>query len=95
MSERFSRGEIISLIAGIPAATALTAEAALAADSAAATQQKKTLGYVNKSAKSGQTCGNCRFYVAAKAKGGSGTCQLIPGGTVAAGGWCKSWVKKA
>lgn len=95
MSERLSRGEIISLIAGIPAAVVLTAEAASAADSAAATQQKKTLGYVNKSTKAGQSCSTCRFYTAAKTKGAAGTCQLIPGGTVAAAGWCKSWVKKA
>ncbi len=95
MPERFSRGEVISLIAGIPAAAALTAEAAMAADSAAAIQQKKTLGYVSKSTKAGQTCSNCRFYTAATKPGAAGTCALIPGGTVAAGGWCKSWVKKA
>ena len=93
MSQRFSRGEIISLIAGIPTAVAATAEAAAAADSANAVQQKKTLGYVNKSPKSGQTCGNCRFFTATS--GGNGTCQLIPGGTVKAAGWCKSWVKKS
>lgn len=93
MSERFSRGAIISLIAGVPAGIALTAEAAAAADSASAVQQKKTLGYVDKSPKSGQQCGNCRFFTAGS--GGNGTCQLIPGGTVKAAGWCKSWVKKS
>jgi len=92
VSERLSRGEIISLIAGIPVAVAVTAQAAGAADSAAAAGQKKSLGYVDKSTKSGQTCGNCRFYT--KKDGASGTCALIPGGTVKAAGWCKSYVKK-
>lgn len=93
MSNRFSRGEIISLIAGIPAAVAVTAETAAAADSASAKQQKKTLGYVDKSTKAGQQCGNCRFFTATS--GGNGNCQLIPGGTVKSVGWCKSWVKKS
>jgi hypothetical protein len=92
VSERFSRGEIISLIVGIPAAVAVSAEAAAAADSASAVTQKKSLGYVDKSAKSGQSCGICRFYT--KKDATSGTCALIPGGTVKAAGWCKSYVKK-
>jgi hypothetical protein len=93
MSERISRGEVISLIAGIPAAVAVTSAAASAADTAAAVTQKKNLAYVDKSAKAGQDCDDCRFY-AAKTKT-DGTCQLIPGGTVKAAGWCKSWVKKS
>jgi hypothetical protein len=93
VSERLSRGEIISLIAGIPAAVAVTGAAASAADTDAAKTQKKNLGYVDKSTKAGQECDDCRFYKAVDKT--SGTCQLIPGGTVQAGGWCKSWVKKS
>lgn len=91
MSDRHSRAEVISLLAGIPAALAVTAAAAGAADSPQATNIKKSLGYVDKSPKADQKCGNCRFFKATS--GGNGTCQIIPGGTVKAAGWCKSWSK--
>ena len=93
MSDRFSRGEIISLLAIVPGAVAATASVASAADTDQAKTIKKSLAYVDKSTKSGQTCSNCRFFKAGT--GGSGTCQIIPGGTVKAAGWCKSWAKKS
>jgi hypothetical protein len=93
VSERLSRGHIISLLAGIPAAVAVTAGRAAAADTAAATAMKKSLGYIDKSKTAGRTCGNCRFFKATS--GGNGTCAIIPGGTVKAAGWCKSWAAKA
>jgi hypothetical protein len=94
VSERLSRGEIISLITGIPAALAVTAGAAsAAADTPAATAMKKSLGYIDKSTTKGRTCSNCRFYKGIN--GTTGTCQIIPGGTVKAAGWCKSWAAKA
>ncbi len=66
--------------------------------------QAKALGYVadagrvdaksNPTYKPGQTCGNCL-----QLTGNSGEafrpCNLFPGKTVAAAGWCKAWVKKS
>lgn len=42
----------------------------------------------------GQTCANCQLYMGAE---GSewGPCPLFAGHSVAAAGWCNSWVKKA
>ncbi len=91
MPEYLSRGKAIALIAGIPVAAALTAAAVSAADTAQATKTKASLGYIGKSATKGQTCANCSFFVATS--GGAGTCKIIPGGTVKAAGWCKSWAK--
>jgi hypothetical protein len=93
MSERLSRGEIISLLVGIPAAVAVTAAAASAGDTAQATAKKKSLAYVDKSTTAGKTCANCGLFKATSA--GNGACLIIPGGTVAAAGWCKSWVPQA
>jgi hypothetical protein len=89
MSKRLSRSNAISLLIAIPVSAALGAKA-LAADTAAVAKQKKSLGYVAKSATAGQTCQNCQLFKATT--GGNGTCTIIPGGTVAAAGWCKSWV---
>jgi hypothetical protein len=93
MKQRISRGEIISLLAGIPAAVAATAGTASAADTPQAVSLKKSLGYVDKSTVKGRECDDCRFY---KPKDKTtGTCSIIPGGTVKAVGWCKSWAAKA
>ena len=40
--------------------------------------------------KAGSTCANCQFFTAA-----TGACQLFPGYSVAAKGWCSAWAKKA
>ncbi len=93
MSDRLSRIELISLFAGIPMAVAVTAAAASAADTAQAATKKKTLAYVDKSTTAGKTCTNCSIFKPTGA--GKGTCLIIPGGTVAAAGWCKSWVPQA
>jgi hypothetical protein len=99
MSEHLSRGKAILGMAGLPAAIAITASlasAAAAADAAKpdtpqATKMKATLAYVEKSTVSGALCSNCTFYAATG--GGVGSCKLIPGGTVKAAGWCKSYAK--
>jgi len=94
MHEYLSRRKAIRLLASIPAAAAIlaSAESALAtADTADATKQKATLGYVDKSATTGQACSSCKFFAATS--GGKGNCKLIPGGTVEATGWCKSYSK--
>jgi High potential iron-sulfur protein len=53
----------------------------------------KALGYIAQSAKPGEKCGNCSQF-----QGGAGSaqgpCTIFPGKSVAAAGWCMSWVKK-
>jgi len=66
--------------------------------------QAMALGYVEDATKTdtakfaryeaGQTCLNCQLYQGA-ADSASGTCPLFAGQSVAAAGWCNSWVKKA
>jgi hypothetical protein len=53
----------------------------------------KALGYVNESAVADQHCINCNFWQGGGAEWGG--CPLFPGKSVAAKGWCKSWLKKA
>jgi hypothetical protein len=53
----------------------------------------KALGYVTKSAKPDQKCDNCSQYQG-KSGDSEGACIIFPGKSVAAGGWCMSWVKK-
>ena len=43
--------------------------------------------------KTGQTCANCRFFGGDKAA--NGPCQLFPGKSVAAKGWCSGYNVKA
>ena len=92
MKERLSRGEIISLIAGVPLVVAASTAGASAADTEAAKAMKKSLGYIDKS-KVKVDCDDCRFYKAVTKT--DGTCTIIPGGTVKAAGWCKSFARKA
>lgn len=40
-----------------------------------------------------QLCDNCMFYTEVDKK--KGKCQIFPGKTVAAKGWCNTWAKKA
>jgi hypothetical protein len=54
----------------------------------------KALEYVTKSPKPDQTCAGCALYQG-KAGDSQGPCAIFPGRAVAAGGWCKSWVKKS
>ena len=74
MKEHLSRGEIISLIAGVPAIVAAGAGTASAADTEAAKAMKKSLGYIDKS-KVKDDCDDCRFYK--KVTKTDGTCAII------------------
>lgn len=60
----------------------------------------KALGYVEDASKAtnakhvaGSNCSNCQFYTGGTT--GRGPCQLFPGKSVNAGGWCVSYSKKA
>jgi hypothetical protein len=65
--------------------------------------QAKALGYVadankvdgksNPTFKSGQACSNC-LQLTGTAGESLRPCNLFPGKTVAAAGWCKAWTKK-
>jgi hypothetical protein len=65
--------------------------------------QAKALGYVgdankvdvknNPTFKPGQTCANCLQITGSNGEA-LRPCNLFPGKTVAAAGWCKAWVKK-
>jgi len=54
----------------------------------------KALGYVTSSTQADAKCSNCAQYQG-QAGASEGPCTIFPGKSVAAGGWCKSWVKKA
>jgi hypothetical protein len=99
-----SRGEVISLIAGIPLAVAATAGAASAdvtkptPAEAAAAQLKAQFGYMAKSTFPAK-CSGCKFFTPSVIHGSGtmgvaesalGACKLIPGG-VSAAGWCSQW----
>jgi hypothetical protein len=93
-----------SLLRGVAAGatvtgfTALHSRAARAADSPLISENDpaaKAVKYVDdasraKGAKPGSTCANCGLY---QGKDGakSGPCQIFPGKSVTAAGWCSSW----
>ena len=89
----------------VPVAS-LFARKSHAADPALSEQdpQAKALGYVtdanrvdaksNGTYKAGQTCTNC-LQLTGNAGDAQRPCNLFPGKTVAAAGWCKAWVKKS
>jgi hypothetical protein len=54
----------------------------------------KALGYITQSTKPAEKCSNCSQF---QGNGGSaqGPCTIFPGKSVAAAGWCMSWVKKS
>jgi hypothetical protein len=54
----------------------------------------KALGYVNDSAKPDQKCANCAQFQG-HTTDSRGGCNLFPGKSVAAGGWCSVWAKKS
>lgn len=81
---------VLPLVHFIPVRTAAGAEMPpVTADDATA----KALAYVDVSTTSGQQCDNCNFWQGGSAERGG--CQLFPGKSVAAKGWCKSWIKKS
>jgi hypothetical protein len=53
----------------------------------------KALGYIPQSTKSGEKCSNCNQFQG-NAGSAQGPCTIFPGKSVAAAGWCMSWVKK-
>lgn len=90
-------------LAAAPAA-ALVAREALAAEALSESDPTaKSLGYVtdakkvdpksNPNYKPGQVCANCMQYTG-KAGAAEGPCNIFPGKTVNAKGWCKVWVQK-
>jgi hypothetical protein len=86
MAERISRGEIISLLAGIPLIAAATTAVASAADDSGGT--KAQFKYVVKSVKPGQTCSGCALFKPPS------SCQVVHG-KIAPGGWCDAYAPKA
>jgi hypothetical protein len=86
MADKISRGEIISLLAGIPAAVAVTTAAASAADDSAGT--KAQYKYQLKPGPKGQKCSGCSLY------SGHGTCSLVKG-KISPNGYCIAYSPKA
>jgi hypothetical protein len=54
----------------------------------------KALGYVTQSTKPGEKCSNCSQFQG-NAGSAQGPCTIFPGKSVAAAGWCMTWVKKS
>jgi hypothetical protein len=89
-------------LAAVPAVT-LVAGSASAEPLAESDPTAKSLGYVtdakkvdakaNPNYKPGQICGNCMQYTG-KAGSTEVPCNIFPGKTVKAAGWCKVWVLK-
>ncbi len=85
MSDRISRGEIISLLAGLPAALAVTTGVAGAADDSGGT--KAQYKYVAKSTKA-QKCSGCALFKAPAA------CVLVKG-KISPNGYCIAFAPKS
>ena len=90
--------------AGIASLALLAARGAVAQDAPAACYdpaalplsqktRRRSLGYVDASADPKQHCSLCAFFTAGQA--GCGTCQILSGGPVSAGGLCSSFAAKA
>ena len=86
MSDRISRGEIISLIAGLPLAVAATTGAAMAADDSGGT--KAQYKYVAKPGPKGQKCSGCALFKA------PASCQIVKG-KISPSGYCIAYAPKA
>ena len=56
--------------------------------------QAVALGYIHETENPEQMCLNCQLYTGAEGEEW-GPCAIFPGKSVAAKGWCKSWVMKA
>jgi hypothetical protein len=86
MSDRLSRGEIISLIAGLPLAVAATTGIAAAADDSGGT--KAQFKYVAKSTMAGKKCSACALFKAPAA------CSVVKG-KISPNGYCIAFAPKA
>ena len=91
------------LIAVVPVASLFVNRARAAAPPLSEQDpQAKALGYLadanrvdvksNPTFKAGQNCANCLQLAAGSDQ--FRPCNLFPGKTVAASGWCKAWIKK-
>jgi hypothetical protein len=85
MADRISRGEIISLIAGLPLAVAATTGIASAADDSAGT--KATYKYQTKPGPGGKKCAGCSLFKAPH------SCAIVKG-VISPTGYCIAWSKK-
>jgi hypothetical protein len=86
MSDRISRSEIISLIAGLPLAVAATTGAASAADDSGGT--KAQYKYVTHPGPAGQKCSGCALFKA------PASCQIVKG-KISPNGYCIAYAPKA
>ena len=80
---------LVALDLGIPTASAASSPPLDPSDPTA-----KALGYVDASAKPDQKCANCTQFQG-QTTDSRGGCNIFPGKSVAAGGWCSVWAKKA
>ena len=83
-------------LAGLGTRTAFAAEAPLVTEddpTAKALKYVSDAGKATGGAKPGSKCANCTFYQGA-AGSPQGPCQIFPGKTVKAAGWCLSWAAK-
>jgi hypothetical protein len=86
MSDRISRGEIISLLAGLPLAVAATTAVASAADDSSGT--KAQFKYVDKSTMAGKKCSGCTLFKA------PGACLVVKG-KISPNGYCTAYAPKS
>jgi len=86
MADRISRGEIISLLAGIPVAAAATTGIAQAADDSGGT--KAQFKYQLKPGPKGQKCGTCTLFKPPAA------CGVVKG-KISPNGYCIAYSPKA
>jgi hypothetical protein len=86
MADRISRGEIISLLAGLPLAVAATTAAASAADDSGGT--KAQYKYITKPGPKGQKCVGCALFKA------PASCSIVKG-KISPGGYCIAYAPKA
>ena len=86
MADRISRGEIISLLAGLPIAVAATTGIAAAADDSGGT--KATYKYQSTPGPKGQMCSGCSLFKAPAA------CAIVKG-KISPKGYCIAYSAKA
>jgi len=86
MSDRISRAEVISLLAGLPLAAAATTAAASAADDSGGT--KAQFKYVAKSTLAGKKCSGCTLFKAPS------SCSVVKG-KISPNGYCIAFSPKA
>jgi hypothetical protein len=86
MSDRLTRGKVISLLAGLPLAVAAMTEGASADDDSGGT--KAQLKYQSKPGPKGQKCSGCALFKAPAA------CSVVKG-KISPNGYCIAYAPKA